>query len=129
VVDGEGTEAHATAEKRRTRRSWWVEVAPPPSNHRSQHPALSSAARVGRFACSPSRPTRSPSRDLGVAPPPRARSLRQPPPGRCGEGGEVLGRPPRDNEIFGDGGDWWGSEIFGGGDMVRCGRPRCVLMK
>jgi hypothetical protein len=59
-----------------------VEVAPPPSNHRSQHPVLSSAARVGRFACSPSCPTRSPARDLGVAPSPRARSLRQPPPGR-----------------------------------------------
>jgi hypothetical protein len=59
-----------------------VEVAPPPSNHRSQHPALSSAARVGRFVCSPSHPTRSPARDLGVAPSPRARSLRQPPPGR-----------------------------------------------
>jgi hypothetical protein len=59
-----------------------VEVAPPPSNHWSQHPALSSAAREGRFACSPSRPTRSPARDLGVAPPPRAPSLRQLPPGR-----------------------------------------------
>jgi hypothetical protein len=81
-----------------------VNVAPPPPNHRSQHPALSSASWGEGFACSPSRPTRSLARDLGVAPPPHARSLRQPHLARnprqcslasvsrgCGEGGEVLG--------------------------------------
>jgi hypothetical protein len=83
-----------------------VEVASPPK-HRSQHLALSSLARGG-FACSPSCPTRSPTRDLGAQLSPSTRFWGSG-PGTARFSGTEMTR--------------------GAGAWPKCGRPHCVLIE